>query len=252
MHRKLLLMAFEKARKELIDRGDSTPSINKCAKELSTIVSEDFAYGSRILRILYKRANESEKDNFSIPRIEVVQALAKYLEYDNYEEFVLMNKGREQKRIDDGGVLLISPTDGTAQEKGRETVIGLKKNNKFIKGIAFAGIFIIAITFSIYLFVDRQKWMVWDGSHYVESSFDPQKLKEGNLKTYKKERITDFKKLLPTCETKFFNDDGSVRVWYGKNKDGTLQYFTSFGLHPETGKTLKPISKYMIGKYICP
>ena len=30
-----------------------------------------------------------------------------------------------------------------------------------------------------------------------------------------------------------------------------LQYFTALGLHPETGKTLKPITQYMIDKYIC-
>ena len=45
--------------------------------------------------------------------------------------------------------------------------------------------------------------------------------------------------------------DGSERLWYGKNKNKELEYFTAFGKHPETGKTLKPITKYMIAKYIC-
>jgi hypothetical protein len=55
----------------------------------------------------------------------------------------------------------------------------------------------------------------------------------------------------PNCEDEFFNEDGSVKLWYGKNKNKDLEYFTALGLHPETGKTLKPITQYMIDKYIC-
>ncbi|WP_435682498.1 hypothetical protein [Nonlabens sp.] len=54
-----------------------------------------------------------------------------------------------------------------------------------------------------------------------------------------------------TCDTVFFKSDNSVRFWYGKNKKKEIEYFTDLGLHPETGKTLKPITGYMIEKYIC-
>ncbi len=50
---------------------------------------------------------------------------------------------------------------------------------------------------------------------------------------------------------KKFKEDDSVRIWYGKNREGELEYFSSQGLHPQTGKTLKPITRYMIEKYIC-
>ena len=60
-----------------------------------------------------------------------------------------------------------------------------------------------------------------------------------------------FKKINPDCEYSFFNNDGSVRVWYGKNVSKELEFFTDLGLHPETGKTLKPITQYMIDKYVC-
>jgi hypothetical protein len=252
MHRKLLLMAFEKVRGELNDEGDKSPSINKCAKELSAIISKDFAYGSRILRILYKRANENEEDTFIMPKAEVVPILVKYLGYKNYEEFVLMNKGEEQKKIDDGGVLLISATDGTAQKKVSETVIGSKKNFKLTKGIVFAGISIIAITVSVYFLIDRPKWMVWNGNRYEMQSFDAELEKNGVLSLYDENSYEYLIKITPTCETEFFNGDGSVRIWYGKNSKKEYEFFTSLGKHPETGKTLKPITEYMIRKYICP
>lgn len=252
MHRKLLLRAFEKMRGELVMESGVNPSPNKCANRLSEIISEGYPYGPKSLRTLKKRAEKGEEVEFHIPQPEVVHALARYLEYENYEEFVLMNKELEQKRIDDGGVLLIAPTDGIAQEKVSETVIGLKKNNKFRNGIAFAGIFFIAITVSVYLFVDRQKWMVWNGDRYEIESFDPELEKNGVLNLYDEDNYNHLKKITPTCETQFFNGDGSVRIWYGKNSKKEYEFFTALGEHPETGKTLKPITQYMIGKYVCP
>jgi len=43
-----------------------------------------------------------------------------------------------------------------------------------------------------------------------------------------------------------------VKIWYGRNIKKELEFFTSLGLHPETGKTLDPITDYMIKKYACP
>jgi hypothetical protein len=51
-----------------------------------------------------------------------------------------------------------------------------------------------------------------------------------------------------TCEIIFFNSDKSAGFWYGKNKNHQLEYFTDLVLHPETSKTLKTISAYMIKK----
>ena len=73
---------------------------------------------------------------------------------------------------------------------------------------------------------------------------------ESKLSSINKE-INNFHKTTPSCDTVFFNQDTTVRLWYGKNTDGNLEYFTSLGLHPQTNKTLKPITPYMIKKYIC-
>jgi hypothetical protein len=37
---------------------------------------------------------------------------------------------------------------------------------------------------------------------------------------------------------------------YGENQDKELEYFSGLSLHPETGKTLKLMAKYMIAKHI--
>ncbi len=76
-------------------------------------------------------------------------------------------------------------------------------------------------------------------------------MRQPGLKLYNADRIEHFRKIDPNCETDFFKNDGTEMLWYGKNKSGELEFFTSVGLHPETGKTLKKITKYIIKKYIC-
>ena len=94
--------------------------------------------------------------------------------------------------------------------------------------------------------------MVWNENHYIEVEFDANKYELGELKLYKKERILNFKRIIPECRsTIFFNDDKTANLWYGKNSKGDIEYFTSIGKHPETGKTLKAITKYIVEKYIC-
>jgi hypothetical protein len=99
--------------------------------------------------------------------------------------------------------------------------------------------------------VGKQRWMIWNNNQYVEVSFDVEKYGLSNLKLYKYERIKNFKEVKPDCNYTFFKLDGSENLWYQKSTDGELEFFTSFGLHPETGKTLKKITPYMIRKYIC-
>jgi len=93
--------------------------------------------------------------------------------------------------------------------------------------------------------------MIWDSTGYKEVHFDKEKYSLNQLKLYDENSINNFHKITPSCDTVFFNQDTTVRLWYGKNTDGNLEYFTSLGLHPQTNKTLKPITPYMIKKYIC-
>lgn len=93
--------------------------------------------------------------------------------------------------------------------------------------------------------------MIWKDDHYEEVSFDTKKYELGKLKLYKEDRIKSFTKIKVNCEYDFFDKAGAPQVWYYKNDLGELELFTSVGLHPETGTTLKPISAYMIHKYIC-
>jgi len=237
MHKKLLLDAFEKARNELEKEGVSSPSKTRCAEELSVIVSKTFSYSERSLRDFYNNAIKPECEEVNIPQEEVVMALSNYLDYANFKEYLAKNPINKEK-----GTPVISPTNNFWSSMGF-----LNKNK-----ITLIVIFLLIVCIGGYFYITRQRWMEWQNTRYVEVSFDSQKLNEGILKFYKKERIESFKRIIANCSTQYFRKDGEVQIWYGKNREGILQYFTSYGLHPETGKTLKPITGYMIRKHICP
>jgi hypothetical protein len=233
MNKILILKAFEEAKEKKKNKGIKKPSQTDLALELSNFIdeSESFRLGERSFRDYYndaKKVKDSHED-ISIKQISVINGLCKYLGFDNYQEFI------------------------SSIEKN-STRTSIKKTSVFSRKnmIVIMSTLIVVIGFFTYNSATKQRWMVWQEDHYIEVDFDTEKYKIKQLKILKEERIELFKKVLPICgETTFFNVDGSVAIWYGKNKDKTLEYFTALGLHPETGKTLKPITGYMIEKYIC-
>lgn len=92
--------------------------------------------------------------------------------------------------------------------------------------------------------------MQWSNDHYelVDCSSSVQGISSRNeIKPIIKEEL-DLKKIKVTQQTPFFQNNKAI-VWYCK-KNGTIEYFSASGFHPENGKPLKPISQYIIDKYI--
>jgi hypothetical protein len=177
------------------------------------------------LRIKYSAVSDGSKETIRLKK-HVEEALSHYLGYKDYVMFVHQNKEIEKKEDN--------------------KFIFFLKNNKITLTISSL---IIASVF-IYSSATKQRWMVWQDEEYIEVDFDVKRYKVDQIKLYKEERIESFKKINTDSNTVFFNDDGSVNIWYGKNYKKELEYFTDLGLHPETRKTLKPITVYMINKYI--
>lgn len=238
VHNRLITESFEKALEQEEERGNINPSKSRLAIVLSNYIEEnqDFQFGERRLRDYYNEALAETQVEIKQPS--VLNGLASFLGYSDYTDFVIRLKG--------------SKKDLSKNEPEPEVVYSLRITN-FIKNhkISLAIAVISAVIIVFLMASEQQRWMRWDGHNYVEVSFDTEKLKSGTLKVYKEDRIANFRLLEPECDTQFFNPDSSVRVWYYKNKNGNLEFFSNHGLHPKTGKTLKPITKYIIEKYIC-
>lgn len=102
------------------------------------------------------------------------------------------------------------------------------------------------------IFFPNKNCMVWVENHYEAVEYD--RVKDTSEVSPLNQGILDNFKKITVCDTTTFFRNGNYDnplVWYGKSPNKKkYEYFNQPGLHPETGKTLKPISKYIIKKYI--
>lgn len=122
-------------------------------------------------------------------------------------------------------------------------------NQIFKSLILFAMILVSAYGIKAFFF-PKKECMQWQKDHY--EVVDCKSAIQGigainNMKPLIEEELK-LKKIEVTLQTPFFQKNKAA-VWYCKN-NGKPEYFNTAGFHPENGKPLKPISQYIIDKYI--
>ncbi|UUV20238.1 hypothetical protein [Paenimyroides aestuarii] len=128
-----------------------------------------------------------------------------------------------------------------------------RRNNHF-KKIGIVGILSILILISVFMNIKNltaKDCMVWKEEKYVAvdckevvNSFTATAVPKDD------QLIKEFRKLKVDTKTLFFDKKGNPKIWYIKNPNGTLEFYNKPGLQPETGKTLKPVSRYIIQEYV--
>lgn len=84
---------------------------------------------------------------------------------------------------------------------------------------------------------------LWKNDHY--ESLPCSKLKPRDEVIYYDEYIRNFKKITRPDTLTMENSRG--KVWYDKSNN-KFEFFTNYGIHPENGKTLKPVTDRILGK----
>lgn len=94
--------------------------------------------------------------------------------------------------------------------------------------------------------------MTWLDSAYIAVSCDLGPFsKIGNaVKPINRMELKNMRKVEVNAAFRFFSEDGKPLVWYYKNKDDEIEYFTAPGLHPTSGETLRKITPYIIQTYV--
>jgi hypothetical protein len=121
----------------------------------------------------------------------------------------------------------------------------IKKLPKNLKQTIMAVVIVLCLGFFIsYLSFPKKRCMTWVSDHYEEV--------ECSSETYMDNydaRYFDLKKIKACDTTTFFKNDKAI-VWYAKSGD-SIEYFNQFAPYPEkTSKYLKPITNYIIKKYV--
>ena len=191
-----------------------TEVVSSLSKHISEILLEDYSFqvNERTLRNYFKEAEKNDGEDFNISK-SIANELAKYLGNKSLRDYSESNR----------------------------TI----KKNKTLKTYIIGVLIVMVTYFGFKLYQDN--CMIWKGDHYEKISCE-----EENDGSIDSKLLKNFKKIRPNCEPIYFNKKGEIKIWYGKNRIGELEYFTLLGMHPETGKTLKPITAYMIKKHICP
>lgn len=94
--------------------------------------------------------------------------------------------------------------------------------------------------------VRNRECMYWSNDHY-ESVFCDDPVKKDNSIALNEDLTVLFMKITKPDTLTVENALG--KVWYDKSNK-KVEFFTHHGTHPVNGKTLKPVTKYIIEKYV--
>lgn len=228
----LFQLAFKKAEKQ---SGSTTK--NGLATHLEQVFDGelDFRVNKITFSRYYEQFIENKNSNATNPKTDLLNKLAEYLCYASYEDFVKNNENFPDE-------------DTPTIVGGGNSMLTILKKYWLLITI----VLLILITIFIVLQLNQQRWMVWNETEYIPVNFDLEKYDLDQLKIYNENKINHFKKVTVKCDsTEFIKPDGTVNIWYQKNQHKELEFFTATGIHPETGKTLRPITNLIIKKYIC-
>ncbi len=189
------------------------------------------------------------KGETDLTEIETINIAALLVDYKPRPFRVFISKShkiepiKEETKFDEG--LNVKPDNEI-----HPPISEAKKNWKKKAGIgilALAGIFSVGYTAKD-LILDDQQCMQWQNDHYeyidcnaTEANF------ESPIEPINEQKA-QLRKIEVNENSTFFVNDKPV-VWYGK-VNGEPEFFNTHGFHPVTGKPLKPITKYMIDKWV--
>lgn len=222
MFDKLITAAFEKAKEDT-----KSEIVSQLAKHISDVLLEDYKFmvSERTLRNYYNKIKKKEEEEELTISRQISLHLSRFLGYKDFKEFIRANSG-----------------------SGSQNTHTISKSNKRFKLVAISTI----VALLGFLGYDNLKkdCMVWvNDSHFEKVRCED--MVEDGVVLYQEEVFENFKKINPDCNYNFFKPDGTENLWYLKGKQGDLEFFTSPGNHPKTKKTLRPITPYIIDKYIC-
>ncbi|WP_289662193.1 hypothetical protein [Flavobacterium panacagri] len=118
------------------------------------------------------------------------------------------------------------------------------------RSVGIIAVIIFGLGLIIYFNLSKKECMQWSGDHYEEISCD---LKIEGIGTFNSpqsydERIINLRRIKVCDTTEFFKNEKAI-VWYAKVGD-SVEFFNTHGMHPENGKALRPVTSYIINKYV--
>ena len=194
---------------------------------------------------------KGEKNSENRNRIELAAILVDFTPRPFYSYF--SNEGKELKmeeeplqdmkgKKEDEVLSLVSEVGNEIKTLPVKSI--LNRHKKVLTKVAL----LCSLGIGVVILKNKKECMQWNTNHYevVDCSTESSGFLDPRI-PINKDRL-DLKKLDPKTIKNYF-ENGQPRVWYAKIDD-KIELFNQPGLHPTTGKTLKPITRYIINKYL--
>lgn len=234
MLNKLFSELFEKLKKE--EENNSVTKSGCFNFFVERILEEKYnlknVVSSKTLTNYYNKYVEGKNNNSGEPKSDLKNSIAKYLGYNNYSDF---EKGNIQSSI---------KTNETNLNQSFESNQEIKR--KTLKKVVILVLFFFPLLFVLIKYYKTENCIIWNIDHFETSSCNT---KDGINNNFYKINIENFKKVNVDNNTEFFKN-GNPKIWYGKSPSGKIDFFTQRGIHPETLEELKPVTEYIINKYV--
>jgi hypothetical protein len=245
-------------------KGESDPAIVE-AVNMAAILVDFKARPFNKFRIHSLYGDEIEIENgesleFSSPEMEQRELNVQIDNSGSLEKFLdekEKEKGREKgvenetvtKRVNNIEVILPRP-------KGVIEFVDKKKGTwkppiNMKDAIIGASIFLFIGFVIVYFAFPQKDCMQWSGDHYemvdcnlkIDSygSFANIEILDPTLVNLKKIKVCD--------TTACFDKNGVAIIWYAKTANG-IDFFDAHGRHPENGSSLRPVTNYILDKYV--
>lgn len=140
------------------------------------------------------------------------------------------------------------PLQNNSLSQTPEAKFRLNKKITIIGSLTFC---LIIFLFAYTLLTSHKECLEWKIDRYTEVNCDTETIGFVNLDTKipYNESLLKLRKIIPTDTTTYFKN-GKAIVWYCKDTDGSIDLFNTPGYHPIYNKPLKPITLYIIKKYL--
>lgn len=117
--------------------------------------------------------------------------------------------------------------------------------------IVFASVFLFIGFVVIYFAFPNKECMQWSGDHYEIVDCELKIEGIGMLSNIEilDPTLVNLKKVKVCDTTTCFDKNGVAIIWYAKTANG-IDFFNVHGRHPENNSPLRPVTRYILNKYV--
>ncbi|WP_152561015.1 hypothetical protein [Flavobacterium sp. ASV13] len=252
---------FDKDKKNLFgdDEMNKLEAVKRFFQGKTEKPSEDTIQLAAILVDLRPRPFNKYKKQMDEEDVQLIDILrgtsdsAKEVSSDNLSDKVKV----ENSNNSEADFVIEEPLPVQSKEvKSEETSISTfvnmdekPKSNK-LKYLAIVAV-LAGLGLIIFLALPRKECMQWSGDHYeiVDCNLKSEGFISGSPVELLDENLVGLKKIKVCDTTVYFDKNHNAIIWYAKKGD-SIDFFNNHGRHPENNSPLRPVTKYILDKYV--